>query len=53
MSIEKIIERFFNLEKIHHFYSSEDKKIINISNNNRFKEINKYIFELDNELKKG
>ena len=53
MSIEKILERFFNLEKIHHFYSSEDKKIINISNNNRFKEINKYIFELDNELKKG
>ena len=42
MSVEKILERFYNFEKL---YSKEKRKIENIKNK-RFKEINQYIFKI-------
>ena len=46
MSVERILKRFYKLENIYHFFSNEEKEKYNITKNKRFKEINKYIYEI-------
>ena len=48
MCIERILERFYNLEKIYHFLSHKEKEKYN---NNKFKEILKYISKINDETK--
>ena len=39
ISIERILERFYNLENIHQIISKEEKEELKIYKNKRFKEI--------------
>ena len=43
--IERILERFYNLENIYHFNAKKD-----IFENKRFKDINKYIYDINYEI---
>jgi len=46
--IERILERFYNLENIYHFNEKKDK--LNIFESIRFKEVNKYIYDINYEI---
>ena len=51
MSVERILERFYNLERIYNFvYTGEKEK--NLIEDKRFNELNKYIYNLNDEYKK-
>ena len=52
MSIEKILERFYIIENLYYFLSSEERHKLMPIKNKRFKEIYKYIHEINNEIKK-
>ena len=49
MSIERILERFYNLEKIYKFISNDEKEKFKFIENNKLKEINKYIYTFIND----
>ena len=49
MSIERILERFYNLENIYSSFPNEIQD--NFGNNNKLKEVNKYIEEINSEIK--
>ena len=49
MSVERILKRFYKLENIYHYFSNEEKEKYNITKNKRFKEINKYIYEINRD----
>ena len=49
MSIERILERFYNLEKIYHLLPNEEKTKFKFINNNRLKEVNQYIYTVKND----
>ena len=51
MSIEKILERFYILENLYYFFSSEEKHKLRPIENKRFKEIFKYLHKINNEIK--
>jgi len=46
MSVERILKKFYKLENIYHYFSNEEKEKYSITKNKRFKEINKYIYEI-------
>ena len=48
MSIERILERFYNLENIYNLFSNEEKTKFKLINNNRLKEVNQYIYTVKN-----
>ena len=50
MSIERILERFYNLEKIKHYLSSEEKRKLKCIKNKKFLEIDKMIDEMNDEI---
>ena len=52
MSIERILERFYNLEHIYKYFSKEKKEKFNIIEENRLKEVYKYIYIFINDIKK-
>ena len=52
MCIERILERFYNLEKVYHFFSNKEKEKLKSFKNRRFKEIKKYIYRIDDEKNK-
>ncbi len=52
MCIERILGRFYKLEKIYNYFSNIEEEKINIIKNKRFKEINKYIFLISKETDK-
>jgi len=52
MSIERILERFYNLEKINYYLSNEDKRKIKRIKNKKFLEIDKKIDEFNGEIAK-
>jgi hypothetical protein len=52
MSIERILERFYNLEKINYYLSKKDKKKLNFIKNKKFKEMDKKIDEINGEIAK-
>ena len=49
MSIEKILERFYIIENLYYFLSSEERHKLMPIKNKRFKEIYKYIHEINND----
>ena len=49
MSIERILERFYNLEKIYKFISNDEKEKFKFIENNKLKEVNKYIYTFIND----
>ena len=51
LCVEKILERFYNIEKIYHFFINKEKGKIESLKIKRFKEIKKYIDEISNETK--
>ena len=52
MCVERILKRFYNLENIYHYISNHKKEKYQIFRNKRFKEINKYIYDINNEINK-
>ena len=52
ISIERILERFYNLEKINYYLSNEDKRKIKRIKNKKFLEIDKKIDEFNGEIAK-
>ena len=52
MCIERILGRFYKLEKIYNYFSNIEEEKINIIKNKRFKEVNKYIFLISKETDK-
>ena len=46
MSIERILARFYNLEKFHQVFSNEQKEKDIFIINNRLKEVNEYIYSI-------
>ena len=54
MCVEKILERFYNFERIFHHFSKKEKENCEFFDNKRFSEIKKYILKNNNnELKKN
>ena len=51
LCIERILERFYNLEKIYQFFKGKEKEKIECIKTKRFKEINKYIYMINHEMK--
>ena len=51
LCVENILERFYNIEKIYHFFRNKEKGKIESLKIKRFKEIKKYIDEISNETK--
>ena len=49
ISIERILGRFYKLEKIYNYFSNIEEEKINIIKNKRFKEVNKYIYLISKE----
>ena len=52
MSIERILERFYNLEKINYYLSNEEKRKLKHIKNKKFLEIDKKIDEINDEIVK-
>ena len=52
ISIERILERLYNLENIYYVVSNKENINSNVIKNERFKEINEYIHKINNEIKK-
>ena len=52
MSIERILERFYNLEKINYYLSNEEKRKLKHIKNKKFLEIDKKIDEINDEIAK-
>ena len=50
LSIERILERFYNLENIYYFISNEEKETLNIIKNKRLTEIDKYIDNINKDI---
>jgi len=50
MSIERILERFYNIEKINYYLSNEEKRKIKRIKNKKFLEIDKKIDEINGEI---
>ena len=44
ISIERILERFYNFENMYKYFSKEEKEKYKFTENNRLKEVNKYIY---------
>ena len=53
LSVERILERFYNLESVSHFYLNEENNKHKIIKNKRFKEVNKYIDGINSEINKS
>ena len=54
MCVEKILERFYNLERIFHHFSKKEKENYEFFDNKRLSEIKKYILKNNyNELRKN
>ena len=52
MCIERILGRFYKLEKMYNYFSNIEEEKINIIKNKRFKEVNKYIYLISKETDK-
>ena len=52
ISIERILERIYNLEKIFYILSKKDKDKMKLKINHEFKEINEYIKKMNNNINK-
>ena len=50
MSVERILQRLYNLERIYYSFLKEEKGKIKLLKIKRFKEINKCIFDINNEM---
>ena len=50
ISIERILERFYNLEKINYYLSNEEKRKLKHIKNKKFLEIDKKIDEINGEI---
>ena len=52
LCIEKILERFYNFEKLCHFITSKEKRKIESLKIKRFKEIKQFIYKINDEIKR-
>ena len=50
ISIERILERFYNLEKINYYLSNEEKRKLKHIKNKKFLKIDKKIDEINGEI---
>ena len=50
MSVERILQRLYNLERIYYSFLKEEKGKIKLIKIKRFKEINQCIFDINNEI---
>jgi len=50
MSVERILQRFYNLERIYYSFLKEEKGKIKLIKIKRFNEINKCIMDINNEI---
>jgi hypothetical protein len=50
MSVERILQRLYNLERIYYSFLKEEKGKIKLIKIKRFKEINKCILDINNEI---
>ena len=50
MSVERILQRLYNLERIYFSFLKEEKRKIKLIKIKRFKEINKCILDINNEM---
>ena len=50
MSVERILQRLYNLERIYFSFLKEEKGKIKLIKIKRFKEINKCLLDINNEI---
>ena len=53
MSVERILQRLYNLERIYFSFLKEEKGKFKLIKIKRFKEINKCILNINNEIYNG
>ena len=53
ISIERILKRIYDLEKIYNYFTNKEKGKLRHNKNKRFKEINKYLDKINYETKKN
>ena len=51
ISIERILQRFYNLEQMYNFFSIIEKEKLESIKNKRFNDINKYVYKIKNDKK--